>query len=343
MTEHFLKETDFPGFVAKLMALAPVIGPVAKKHKFTFEILKKPDELRLDYDVTILPPKKAIFPVKQKLVEFTDKGFTSALWPKTQILLGVHFYDIKAIDMLDFLFKENNADNNYLAYRKETTIVGSNIQTVSERAFFGTVGAEVKPKGHDAFLTKISGGYLFEVFTDKGKALLKQGAFTKASAEQNQAAKQVNEDVLTLCKEKLEYSSETIAVKMRNAFKNEELWTELSKDCFACGTCNIVCPTCYCFDVQDKWNLDQKSGYRYRAWDGCLLEDFSKVSLGAGGATENFRESKAQRYRHRMMRKATYLNEKLEGPACVGCGRCSVGCVPDIADPVKIIKKVIEG
>ena len=42
------------------------------------------------------------------------------------------------------------------------------------------------------------------------------------------------------------------------------------------------------------------------------------------------------------MRKTTYLNEKLGGPACVGCGRCSQACTADIADPVRVITTIME-
>ena len=49
------------------------------------------------------------------------------------------------------------------------------------------------------------------------------------------------------------------------AFLDEQLpadWEELAKDCFSCGSCNIVCCTCYCFDVQDEWTVDGKGGKR---------------------------------------------------------------------------------
>jgi len=150
----------------------------------------------------------------------------------------------------------------------------------------------------------------------------------------------VNAAALERCPEKLEYGTEAIAAKVRAAFRDDELWTTLAADCFSCGTCNTVCPTCYCFDVQDTWNVDQTSGQRTRFWDGCLTEDFAKCSLGEG-ACENFREEQAARFRHRLMRKATYLNEKLGGPACVGCGRCSAGCTADIADPARVINQIM--
>ena len=347
MNAYFLKDDGLKKFLASMMAEKTVYGPVAKKAispkgtvtKFIFSKLTNPDDIRLDYDVTMIPPKKVFFPQCQPLVKFDGKDYSGCVDVAEKVLFGVHFYDIKAIDQTDYLFKENNADINYLTPRDATTIVGSNIQTVSPRSFWGTVGKDVAPKGHDAFLTKIDNGYVFDVRTNKGEALVKHGDFIKATDEQVKRAKTVNEKIMGECREKLEGTTKDIATKVRNAFGDEKFWEEASKDCFSCGSCNTTCPTCYCFDVQDKWNLDQKSGTRMRYWDSCLTEDFSKVSLG-GGATENFREERSERFRHRFMRKMTYLNPKLGGPACVGCGRCSTACTADIADPVNVVNKI---
>ncbi len=341
MNNYFIKEKDFQSFLSKMVESKNVYGPTAKKSKFVFSKLESPEQLRLDYDVTILPPKKEFFPPVQPLVTFSKDGYKGCINPEEKILFGVHFYDIKGIDMTDFIFREKNEDWNYLANREAATIVGSNIQTISQRGFWGTVASEVKAKGHDAFLTKISGGYHFETLTPKGEALISLGSFDKSSDAHCSQAKEVNESVMNKCHEKLNYSSEEISKKVRSSFKNEALWSELAEKCFSCGSCNTTCPTCYCFDVQDAWNLDQVSGTRTRYWDACLTEEFATVSLGAG-ATENFREKKGERFRHRIMRKATYLNEKLGGPACTGCGRCSSSCTSDIADPVNILNKIME-
>lgn len=344
MKAYYITNNDFNGFIDKLTAETTVFGPTVKRNsqgkKFVFDLLKSQKDLRLDYDVTILPPKKFFFPTKQTLLTFKDSIYKDTVSPKCFVLFGVHFYDVKAIDMTDLLFSENNYDVNYMAYRNAATIVASSIQNVSSRAFFASVGKEYKPKGHDAFLTKLKDGYLLEAFTKKGDALLKSGLFKEANATQIEEAKKINEIVLSKCPEKLEQSSDEIAKKVRASFENEGLWEECAKDCFSCGSCNIVCPTCYCFDVEDNWNVDQVSGERTRMWDGCLTEDFAKTSLG-GGATENFREKRSDRFRHRIMRKATYLNQKLSSPACVGCGRCSAACTADIADPVNVINKIM--
>ncbi|MFA5138488.1 MAG: 4Fe-4S dicluster domain-containing protein [Elusimicrobiota bacterium] len=340
MSDSFLKESDFKDFVAGMMRSKPVYGPVAKRSKFVFAELKSPEELRLDYDVTLLPPKKLFFPPSQDLVRFDGASFSGCIEPKEKILLGVHFYDVKALDMTDLLFREKHADENYLAHRESTTLVASNVQKVSPRAFWGSIGKDVQPKGHDAFLTKITGGYVFETRTAKGEALLSLGKFQKATAAQTAEARRANEEVLSRCPETLKYSSSAVQKKVRASFEKEALWDKLAQDCFSCGSCNTVCPTCYCFDVQDCWNVDQKSGARTRTWDSCLTEDFAKISMGAG-ATENFRDKRGERFRHRFMRKAAYLNEKLGGPACVGCGRCSSACTADIADPVRVIDEIM--
>ena len=339
MTTSFIRSDDFAAFLTAMIEAVPVYGPVAKRSRFVFERLEAPDELRLDYDVTILPPKKLFFPPAQDLLRFDEAGVAAALEPTEKVLLGVHFYDVKAIDQTDLLFSERNYDVNYMGHRETTTIVASNIQNVSSRAFFASVGADVQPEGHDAFLTAVEGGYVLETRTERGEALLGYGAFQPATDAQIDEAARVNATALEQCPEKLEHGTEEIATKVRGAFGDDALWDELAADCFSCGTCNTVCPTCYCFDVQDTWNVDA-SGQRTRFWDGCLTEDFAKCSLGDGGS-ENFRERRGQRFRHRMMHKATYLNEKLGGPACVGCGRCSAGCTADIADPVRVINRIM--
>jgi ferredoxin len=116
------------------------------------------------------------------------------------------------------------------------------------------------------------------------------------------------------------------------------VWEEKSQRCFSCGSCNLVCPTCYCFDVHEDVNWDMEHGERKRSWDGCMLRDFATV---AGG--HNFRKKKVDRYRHRYYRKGEYVPDKIGGEiACVGCGRCIGACVAKIANPVEIFNRLAE-
>lgn len=339
MQNYFLPEADLNKFVESVMAKYPVIAPVAKKSRFVFEQLASADELRLDYDTTILPPKKVLFPTKQDLIHFDTEGFRSAVDPQEKVLMGVHPHDIKGISMSDTFYTDRKADNNYLANREVTIIIGSSVQNHYKHAFFGSVNADKPVEGHDAFMTKVEGGYVFETLTAKGEELAKLVNLAEASEDQVSAAAEVNKAAMENCPEKLKGSADEIQEKVRSSFESP-IWEESAKDCFSCGSCNIVCPTCYCFDVQDEWNVNASGGTRSRLWDACLTSEFSEVT--AQGGSENFREDRGARYRHRFMRKAAYLNEQLGGPACIGCGRCSGACTADIANPVTVINKIME-
>ena len=90
--------------------------------------------------------------------------------------------------------------------------------------------------------------------------------------------------------------------------------------------------------MQDEVNWDLKTGCRYRAWDGCLLENFATVA-----GDHNFREKRANRFRHRLYRKGKYVPGKIDGEiACVGCGRCITACTAKIANPVEIYNELME-
>ena len=114
-------------------------------------------------------------------------------------------------------------------------------------------------------------------------------------------------------------------------YAESSFWEKHSEKCLACGSCVLVCPTCYCFDVKDNPDLSLEQGERVRIWDGCLLEDFAKVASG-----ENFRATRPTRYRHRYFKKGKYLYDRFGFVSCVGCGRCSSNCLPDIANPVNL-------
>ena len=118
---------------------------------------------------------------------------------------------------------------------------------------------------------------------------------------------------------------------------DSEVWKKQSDKCLACGTCTLVCPTCFCYDVQDDIHLDLKTGERTRTWDGCLLRKFTEIGSG-----EVFREDILDRYRHRFHRKGRYLPDRFGFIACVGCGRCASQCISNIADPVNLINMLFE-
>ncbi|MBI4286554.1 MAG: 4Fe-4S dicluster domain-containing protein [Chloroflexi bacterium] len=83
----------------------------------------------------------------------------------------------------------------------------------------------------------------------------------------------------------------------------------------------MVCPTCHCFAVLDKTNVDLTEGRRVRVWDSCHFERFARM---AGGLDP--REKKSSRFKHRLYDKFYYTAIRYAEMFCVGCGRCIRFC-----------------
>ncbi len=338
-----IKKDDLDSFVDYLIGSDPreVVGVKERGSKYAFDKLKSSKELRLDYDVTILPPKKYLLPQRETLLKFksNDKIKTEPVNEVNgRIIVGVHPYDLIAIEQMDRIFSEEPEDPNYLKKREATVLIGVNMKNTSERCFAGSMKTAFTQDGYDLMLTDLGGKYAVEIGTEKGKELLKKSGVALADAGEEDK-KMIEEKKRSLTFEsKINFEPSDLPELMKSNYDNDKFWEENADNCYSCGTCNLVCPTCYCFDVKDLMEVTLKEGSRIRQWDGCLLEHFAEV---AGG--ENFREERAQRYRHRYMRKGLYLHNRFEDIACVGCGRCSSQCVPDIADPAEIFNKLKEG
>ena len=77
MSLKIISKQDMAPFVSSVMSQYDVLGPVAKEDKFVFAPLTDAAQLRLDYNTTILPPKKALLPQEETLFTFkTDGSFT---------------------------------------------------------------------------------------------------------------------------------------------------------------------------------------------------------------------------------------------------------------------------
>lgn len=340
MKQKIISKKDLSEWVALLAKDGGFIGIREKETgKFEFAPIADASDLRLDYDVSVTPPKKFIQPPKETLVEFklgkTPKG-KPVIETEDLVIFGVHPYDMKAINQMDTVFEQVNNDTNYTERRKKITIVGIDPAKASKWSFWYDMNSFTVDKGFDLWLTDIGDRYLIDIGSKKGEKLISKAKTTDATKTDLDLQKEARLNLKNLChpQRKIKASVKEIPALFRTSFENK-IWEERAKKCYSCGSCNLVCPTCYCFDVREDVDLSLASGKRVRLWDGCLLEDFAHVGSG-----ENFREERSDRYRHRLMRKMDYMTAKVGDLACVGCGRCSSVCLPDITDPVKIINEL---
>jgi sulfhydrogenase subunit beta (sulfur reductase) len=317
-----------------------VIGVKAKGDRFAFDKLDAAKELRLDYDVTLLPPRKYFQPQVETLLTFkVSDGYKSVDDSTEMILVGVHPYDLVALNQMDIIFSQDQCDKHYVMRRQKATIIACDVVNPSKNVFAAEMGTAVVKEGYDVLLTDIGDGYLAEAATEKGKVLLAtiKGATDAAGADIAKREEVWQKNKTALSKHKLGCKPAELPKLLEKAYSHA-VWEEKARTCYSCGSCNQVCPTCYCFDVQDNLNWDLQSGKRNRLWDGCLLEAFATVA-----GNHNFRKNRAERFRHRLYRKGMYVPSKIGGQiACVGCGRCVGACIPDIANPVAVYNRILE-
>jgi ferredoxin len=341
MSVSTVTKEQFKSFVAGLIRSdQSVIGVQAKDDKFAFGPLSRAEDLRLDYDVTILSPRKYVLPPQEILLSFQVGGDSQSVHDcRKMVLLGVHPYDMIAINQMDELFSQGEYDTHYMTRRQNITIIACDVVTPSKNVFASSMNTATVETGFDILLTDIGEAYVVEAATDKGQALVQTMTGAKpASADALSKRKAVQDkNKAALNKHPLECKPAFIPKLLEKGY-NHPVWEEKARLCYSCGSCNHVCPTCYCFDVQDRVNWDLKGGVRQRAWDGCLLEDFATVA-----GNHNFRKDRAARFRHRLYRKGKYVPAKIGGQiACVGCGRCVSACTAHIANPVEVYNTLLE-
>jgi succinate dehydrogenase/fumarate reductase-like Fe-S protein len=92
------------------------------------------------------------------------------------------------------------------------------------------------------------------------------------------------------------------------------------KRCLSCANCTQVCPTCFCWDVQDLNNLSGTDVSRERVWDSCFNPEYSYVFGG------NSRPNTRSRYRQWITHKLAGWYQQFGISGCVGCGRCITWC-----------------
>jgi sulfhydrogenase subunit beta (sulfur reductase) len=310
---------------------------------YRFTQVKPNSDIQFErYTPTVAPPVKLLVPAREELLHFKKNAggkteVSQSLDASFRVLAGVRPCDLKGIFLMDLFFEDGIPDAYYLARRKNTAIIGyACTAPCDSRVFCQAVDSLQHRDGADIFLTPLpDGNLLAEIKTDLGEKLTAQTgwqACDDGSLRKEKAAGASTEPF----GRQLPATASEIAKLLASKWQSP-LWEKHVSRCFSCGTCNLVCPTCYCFDVSDDLNLDVSSGNRTRTWDGCMLPSFAVV---VGG--HNFRPEPAARQRHRINRKFEYLPNKYgHGAVCVGCGRCGRQCTSHI-DIYDIVSDLIK-
>jgi sulfhydrogenase subunit beta (sulfur reductase) len=324
-----LPKAKLGAWLDSLIGAYRVFGPKAQEGGYSFAVLTRSDEIALDYGQTLLPPKKCIIPQQELLYSYDTNGLrvTPNVTAVPTVIFGVHTCDQHAIRLFDRIFSHGFLDQHYQLNRDSTLIVGLEcLRPCSEQSFCRSMGTTSPATDvFDLHIVDLGQDYCVEVGSSRGAALVVgySGFFTASTADLTQ-----RNEVLSDKWDRFPYRLDcdvTELPPLLGRSHDSPHWQELGDKCLACGMCTQVCPTCYCFNINDKVNLKLTEGERYRFWDSCQVNEFAMV---AGG--HNFRQKRAARQRHRFMRKGKYQYDANDMVGCVGCGRCASACLVHI-------------
>lgn len=308
-----LKKEDYKDFLRRLQKEAELIAPITTDMT-RFQVVENVDDVDLNSENPFFPIKKYFLPNEEVLLKIKNgKTKEVKLKPTKRIIFGARLCDINGVAIMDKLFLNHEyPDDNYKEKRDNTIIIGINCLTPpSEYCFCGSM--DLKKEAYDLMLHERKDDYYIDVLTKKGESLVKHLPEDDFNYPMPKTSKKLDKKNLWL-------------------FFADKYWEKDSELCVSCQRCTILCPTCYCFDMYDKVNKE-KSGERIRKIDSCHSKDFTQVA-----GNHVFRDTRLKRYRHRILHKVQFFEDKFNRSMCTGCGRCIQYCHSKI-DFVKTINE----
>jgi len=310
-----------------------LFGPVRQEQYCVFKALTAGELPDMSVQNTRLSPRSVVYPQSEKMFAFsldenqTDHHILKEIdkaYP-ARAVVGLRPCDARAFLLVRPNFDTPEYKDPYWVRSYEsTTFVGHACSGPCSTCFCTSAGCgPFHEHGLDVLLADTEEGYLAKVLTEKGEAFMAAAGWeTEADAapdDRMAAMKAAAESKVTA-----KVSTDRLKEQDTTDLFEAPFWEDVGFSCINCGTCTYVCPTCWCFDIQDETR--GLSGIRMRNWDSCMYSLFT-----LHGSGHNPRNTKTQRVRQRFMHKLKYYVDRYQnGIQCVGCGRCIQLCPVNI-------------
>ncbi len=266
----------------------------------------------------LFPPREVLFTWVREEDAWQPAAETETL-PRLA-LLGVRPCELAALEVLDRVFlRPGWEDPHYRARRSRLFIVAVNCTQPGATCF--CTAWETGPEAHsgyDLLLTELDEIFLVQVGSEAGREVLADLPWEPASAFWLERARQE----LDAAREQIQRRLPA-ATALRQALLDQlesPLWETWAARCLGCGNCTQVCPTCFCWDVEDEITLEGDRVTRFRRWDSCFAPGHAHT---AGGSA---RPTLRERFRQWVTHKLATWQDQFGVSGCVGCGRCITWC-----------------
>jgi formate hydrogenlyase subunit 6/NADH:ubiquinone oxidoreductase subunit I len=286
-------------------------------------------EIDLGYETTEYSPKTYFLPFQENLstYRFDEDDWKQEIRYRAElrVLLGLHACDINALLRLDkVLARDVYPSPYYIARRQNTLIIGLDHEPC-EGGFCHSLGTDTVTHGFDMFLTDLEDRFFVAINSDKGYELLSPFNPKEVTEQDTNEYLQVRRRISKAFKTHLDMQN---LPNLLDLEFNSPVWARWGDKCLSCGSCAMVCPTCYCYGVVERVSVDFSRGAKIKKLHSCNLLDFALV---AGG--HNFRPNRQTRLKYRYYHQHRGFTESYEEPKCVGCNRCGRVCLAGINPP----------
>jgi sulfhydrogenase subunit beta (sulfur reductase) len=281
----------------------------------SYRLRRREDDALFGYNVGPQSWKKYLFPPFARLQPPPEED------QQKFAFIGVRACELKAIAIQDRVFLGGaHRDPQYEARRDGVFIVAVNCGQAGATCFCASMDAGPKAEaGYDIALTELTDTrqFLLETGSEQGAGVVAELRCRTASAVECAAA----EAVITRTAQSMgrEMPSNDLRDLLYDNLDHPR-WDDVADRCLSCGNCTMVCPTCFCFSVENVAGLTAEADERNRSWDSCFTMDHSYLHGGA------VRASTRARYRQWMTHKLASWHDQFGTAGCVGCGRCVTWC-----------------
>ncbi len=319
----------FDGVLAELGKSCRLYGPVRKagEGRFTdvdvvrYDFVSSLDELELDAksDYSF---KEILTPLSQTLFFFTEGETKEADMDTSDVIVFLRSCDLHSVRRLDDIYLNNKfADPFYAKIREHVKFALIGCSASFDNCFCVDMKSNCSTEGY-VFSLDVKGDSVLCDVKDEAVAAVFEAA---GAASKEVVPAHVTENEVHV----------TVPETVPNSIYKHELWNEYSGRCIDCGRCNMVCPTCTCFTMQDTFYTDNgKVGERRRVAASCMINGYTNV---AGGG--QYRRTNGERMRFKVLHKIYDHRRRFGYDMCVGCGRCDDVC-PEYIRFANIINKV---